>query len=578
MATEHLASYDASSGRRSRAWLSGHTLSSSASWTLTAIVVLGLAYYHWRYEGWFETIVFAGAITASLFSSLLFLSRRALFSIVLVALLVATIVMAADIKRHYIEMVLHAYDVVFYLTSWSTLVFLWADHKLMLLALVGMTTLAIGSGLALWQIDGTRVSRWVSGVVFVFCVAIAAWASHAKGERRNTSFFWDNQYLASFYSSWSETIETLWRGQLLDALKAQPLPPFAVPATCEPSEKPPHIILIHQESAVPPSYFPQVDYDAAIDPFFKSFDGRLHKLRVETYGGASWLTEFSVLAGVSTYSFGGMRTFVQSLMEGKIHDAVPQVLARCGYKNSLFYPVPKDFVASGRFYSTIGIPEIFDYRAQGAKRFNERDRFYYQRVLDNIERNLSKSNSPLFTFVVTSATHLPYTYKYSPDVDVPGGGPGTDPEMSEYLRRLAMAHMDYDEFRSLLANRFPKERFLIVQYGDHQPIATRTLLGFGKGSAAEDIQLTPDSPGLLTYYSIDGVNYVPPPLPDENIVEVPYLGTILLNEARLPLPPSYQARLDLMSLCGGRYYTCSKSKNILSFHRRLMDSGLIDGQ
>jgi len=384
MATEHLASYNVSSGRRSPAWLRDRALSPQVSWSLTAIAVLGLIAYHCRYEGWLQTIVFAGAVTASIFSCMLLLSRRALFSIVLVALLVATIVMAADVKRHYIEMVLHAYDVVFYLTSWSTLVFLWADHKLMLLALAGMAALAAGTGLLLWQIDGTRVPRSISAMLLVFCVAIAATASYAKGERRNTSFFWDNQYLASFYSSWPETIATLWRGQLLDALKAQPLPPFAIPTTCEPSEKPPHVILIHQESVVPPSYFPQITYDTGLDPFFKSFDGRLHKLRVETYGGASWLTEFSVLAGVSTYSFGGMRTFVQSLMEGKIHDAVPQVLARCGYKNSLFYPVPKDFVASGRFYSTIGIPDIFDYRAQGAKRFNERDRFYYQRVLDNI--------------------------------------------------------------------------------------------------------------------------------------------------------------------------------------------------
>jgi phosphoglycerol transferase MdoB-like AlkP superfamily enzyme len=578
MAADQLASYGASSGGRARAWFAGRTLSPAVTWTCTAVIALGLISYHWRYEGWLTTVAFASSVTAALFFGLIFLSRRVLFSIVLVALIVATIVIASDVKRHYIEMVLHAYDVVFYLTSWSTLVFLWADHKLMLLALLGMTALTVGSGLCLWEVDGTRIARRYSFALFVLCVAIASWASHAKGERRNTLFFWDNQYLASFYASWSETVETLWRGQLLDAVKSQPKPPFAVPAACDLDEKPPHIILIHQESAVPPSFFPQLDYDARLDPFFKSFDGRLHKLRVETYGGASWLTEFSVLAGVSTYSFGGMRTFVQSLMEGKIHDAVPQVLARCGYKNSLFYPVPKDFVASGRFYTTIGIPEIFDYRAQGAKRFNERDQFYYGNVLNNIERNLAQSKDPLFTFVITSATHLPYKYKYAPDVDVPGGGPGTDPEMSEYLRRLAMAHMDYDEFRASLAKRFPNERFLIVQYGDHQPIATRTLLGFDKKLAAEDIQLTPESPGLLTYYVIDGVNYEPPALPDEEIVEVPYLGAILLKEARLPLPQSYQARLDLMSLCNGRYYTCSDSKKILSFHRRLMDSGLIDPQ
>ena len=82
-----------------------------------------------------ETIIFAGSVTAALVFALTFVSRRILFSATLIALLVATIVIASDVKRHYIEMVLHAYDVVFYLTSWSTVVYLWVDHKLMLLAL-----------------------------------------------------------------------------------------------------------------------------------------------------------------------------------------------------------------------------------------------------------------------------------------------------------------------------------------------------------------------------------------------------------------------------------------------------------
>jgi hypothetical protein len=265
-------------------------------------------------------------------------------------------------------------------------------------------------------------------------------------------------------------------------------------------------------------------------------------------------------------------------MQGKIHGSLPQTLARCGYHNSVFYPVPKDFVSNGRFYTTIGMPEIFDYKAQGAKRFNERDRFYYKNALDNIGRRLAQSSSPLFTFIITSATHLPYTNTYEPSVNVPGGGPGTGPEMSEYLRRLEMAHMDYDEFRAALAQRFPNERFLIVQYGDHQPIATRTLLGFDRSLSAEDVKLTPDSRGLLTYYSVNGVNYDPPPLPDNDIVDVPYLGALMLQAAKLPLPEAYSERLRLLSLCDGRYYTCAKSEEILAFHRRLMDSHLIDAR
>ena len=553
-------------------------LSAHAVWISVAAIASALAYYHWRYEGWRETIIFAGAISAGLVAVLTLATRRLLFALAVVAAVIAMIVTAADVKRHYIEMVLHAYDVVFYLTSPATMSYLWVDHRVELMAIAASFTATGILGYVLYRCDSSRIPRNLSAAALILCIATATWASYAKGERRNTLFFWDNLYLSSFYASWSETLETLWRGQLLDASRSQGKPLFKVPANCTMDTPPPHIILIHQESVVPPSHFPSISYDKSLDPFFKSFDGKMHKLRVETYGGASWLTEFSVLAGVSTYSFGGMRTFVQSLMQGKIHDTLPQNLARCGYRNSVFYPVPKDFVSNGRFYAATGMPDIFDFNAQGAKRYNERDKFYYGNVLNHFEQQLAGSKAPLFTFIITSATHLPYQYTYDPEVNVPGGGPGTDPEMSEYLRRLGMAKMDYDEFKADLGRRFPNEHFLIVQYGDHQPVATRTLLGFDAKLTAEDVKMEPDHPGYVTYYAIDGVNYAPPPMPAVDTLEVPYIGAVLLDAARLPLSDDYQERLRLLKLCDGRYYTCAEKSEILGFHRRLIDSGLVEAR
>jgi len=563
---------------RPRASATAVQLSKTAAYAASAIIFAGLAYYHWRYEGWRENIAFAGSITLVLIAILTLLTRRLLLAIAVAAALVAMIVAAADVKRRYIEMVLHAYDIVFYLTSAATLRFLWVDHRLYLLAIAAAFLLVALLASWLYRADPTRVPRAVSlGLMAVFA-ASGYWAAVAKGERRHTLFYWDNLYLSSFYASWSETVETLLRGQLLEAVAKQNKAPLTIPTACDMAEKPPHIILIHQESVVPPSHFPNVSYDHSLDPFFTSFDGKLHKLRVETYGGASWLTEFSVLAGVSTYSFGGMRPFVQSLMRGKVHDTLPEALSRCGYHNSVFYPVPKDFVSNGRFYAAVGMPEIFDFAAQGAKEYNERDRFYYANVLRNFEKQFAQSSAPVFSFVITSATHLPYQYKYAPDVDVPGGGPGTDPELNEYLRRLMMAKMDYEEFRNALRKRFPAEHFLIVQYGDHQPVATRTMLGFDKSYAAEDMKLDPESPGFITYYAIDGVNYAPPPMPEIETLDVPYLGAVLLDAARLPLSPSFAERQRLLALCGGRYFTCKDKRQILEFHRRLMDSGLVEAR
>ena len=563
---------------RSRVFDDAGAITHKFAYSAATIIALGLAYYHWRYEGWRETIIFASAITAALVSALTLVTRRFLFSVTVVAAFIAMIVIASDIKRRYVEMVLHAYDIVFYLTSFSTIRFLWVDHSTYLIAILAAFAGTAALGRYLYRTDCTRVPRPISAALTLVFAATALWASYAKGERRNTLFYWDNQYVASFYASWSETLETLLRGQLLEALQAQQKPLFKIPTVCDPLEKPPHIILIHQESVVPPSYFPTVSYDKNLDPFFKSFDGKLYPLRTETYGGASWLTEFSVLTGVSTYSFGGMRTFVQSLMQGKIHDTLPQSLARCGYRNSVFYPVPKDFVGNGRFYTAVGMPEIFDFKAQGAKRYNERDKFYYGNVLTHIEKHIASSRQPVFNFILTSATHLPYRFAYDPDVQVAGGGEGSDPEMHEYLRRLGMARIDYDEFRAELVRRFPAEKFLIVQYGDHQPVATRTMLGFDKSYSSEDMKLAPDSPGFITYYAIDGINYTPPPMPNVTTLDVPYLGAVLLEAARLPMSDAYTERLRLLSVCDGRYYTCVQKDEILGFHRRLMDSGLVDAR
>lgn len=574
-----IAGVEFRSRARARIFSPTGELSTLVVWGLAALIAVPLGYYHYNYEGLWEWDIFAVTITVGLIAFVTLISRRILFSTALVATIAALIVVASEIKRQFIDMILHAYDVVFYLTSWSTLSFLWVDHKKPLLGLVAAFLAIAGLAYLLFRYDGSRVKRSASAAVAILC-ALTTYGIVAsqKGDRAHTLFYWDSLYLSSFYASWSETIETLWRGQLLEAVANQSKPAFKLPADCTPGERAPHIILIHQESVVPPSHFPTLGYDTSLDPFFKSYDGKLHKLRVETYGGASWLTEFSVLAGVSTFSFGNMRTFVQSLMQGKIRETLPQTLARCGYRNSLFYPVPKDFVSSGRFYNAIGINDIFDFKGQNAKRYNERDSFYYGNALNHMDQQLAASSGPLFTYIITAATHLPYVDTYEPNVDVPGGKPGTDKEMHEYLRRLAMAKMDYDAFRADLKQRFPGEKFLIVQYGDHQPIATRTLLGYEQATSAENVQLTPESPGFLTYYAIEGINFDPAPLPLQKIVDVPYLSTILLQSARLPLTESYQERARLMRVCDGKYFTCRSKSEILSFHRRLMDSGIVDAR
>jgi phosphoglycerol transferase MdoB-like AlkP superfamily enzyme len=551
----------------------------AASWVAAFLVALPVAAHFLRHEGGPANIIFGTGVTMTLAAIVAIVTRRVLFATVLAAALVAIIVAAATFKRQAMEMVVHAYDLFFYFTSWSTISYLWSDHRPYVLGLLAAVLISTVLCFLAYRLDGTRPARRQAAVAAAVFAIVAGGAGAIKGERRHTQFYWEDLFVTSFYSSWSETIETLWRGQLIEALQGPHMGrALVIPSSCDVAQKPPHIVLIHQESVVQPSLFPGLGYDHAIDPLFRSFDGRLHKMRVETYGGASWLTEFSILAGVSTQSFGGMRQFVQSLMAGKVRDTLPEALQRCGYRSVVFYPMLRNFVSNAKFYTAIGMSEIFDLKDQGAKTANERDRFYYANALDEMGRHFGNSDRPLFTYIQTMSAHSPYNYVYQPDIDVPGGAPGTDPQLNEYLRRLSMVHLDYNWLRAEMQRRFPGERILVVHYGDHQPIATRTLLGYGHHDDPEDMTIKTDGPGYTTYFAVDGQNWQPPPLPDVEVLDVPYLGGVILEAAGLPLSDSYRERKRLLQVCGGKYFGCSKRNEVLGFHRRLIDSGLLEAR
>jgi phosphoglycerol transferase MdoB-like AlkP superfamily enzyme len=544
---------------------------------ISILVLLAIVLRLYVSEGGLSTVL-ALFVCCSTGAIVALLTRRLLIAVAVMAAQVVLVTLASALKLKYMNMVLHAYDLTFYLTSITNLSFLWDSYRVQSLMIIGALIASALVFVAAWRLDPIRISRPMAAGAVLFFSAGSIAAGSMASERRHSQFEFEGMYLSTFYRSWAETIETMWRGQLLEAAPRFDGPLLRLADSCETKVKPPHIILIHHESTAPPALFPTLSYDKGLDGFFKSDDGRSYKLRVETYGGASVLTEFSVMTGLSTYAFGGMRQFVQRLMSGKIKETIPKVMTKCGYRNVMFYPMLKTFTSADRFFKGAGIEEMFDLRAQKAKRVNERDRFYYDNVIAEIERHIADSNRPLFTFVETMATHWPYDKTYEPHMEVPGGGKGTPPEIHEYLRRLWLSSIDYQHLTSELEQRFPGERFLIVRYGDHQPMATRMLLGFDEQTEAEDVAIDRSSVGFLTFFAVNGVNFVPKPFYSPPTLDVPYLSTVLLEAAGLPLSDAYKKRQKLKQMCDGHSSECHHRDQVLSFHRQLIDSGLVSAR
>ena len=519
---------------------------------------------------------FAIAVTAAFAALVTFLTRRLLFASVVTASLVAVVFLVSLEKQATMNMGLHSYDLFFYLNV-DTFELLWGDYRRYVVVVLAAVVAAIILAALTWRFDTTRLSRLASGLTLVAAIGVAgAFESQASAENTPFRFLNDgNSFVSAFYLSWSETWGTLMRGQLMEAAAQTELPDFISDPKCTPATKPPHIVLIHQESLVPPSLFPRLEYDHALDRFFLSDDGALHKLRVETYGGASWVNEFALLTGISTKAFGDMRMFVHVLMGGRLKETLPQTLAKCGYRTLMLFPMKKGYLSLDRFYRSIGFTEILDRRDQGAPTIRERDRFYFQNALEAMDRHFKSSDRPLFVYIQTMASHGPYDSAYMPEENVPGGGPGTSAEMSEYLRRAAMAQRDGDFLMDEIKRRFPGESILVVRYGDHQPSATRDIINDVWGDDSPDVG--PDgSPGpFITFYAIQGSNLAVPPLPAYDPLDIAYVGTVMLEAAGLPLSAAQRERKRLMVACEGRYFGCEPRSQILAFHRRLINSGFV---
>ena len=153
-------------------------------------------------------VIFTAAITAAIGATITLASRRVLFATIITVALVALINGVSAAKLATMGVVLHAYDLVFYASSWSTISYLWSAVPGTILTFLASMAAACFLGWFAWRIDGTRVARRRASLSLVAALLLATATGLTKYDRRYTQFYWESLYVSSFYSSWAETAET----------------------------------------------------------------------------------------------------------------------------------------------------------------------------------------------------------------------------------------------------------------------------------------------------------------------------------------------------------------------------------
>jgi Sulfatase len=502
------------------------------------------------------------------------LLRRPALSGALSLTLVVVLILLSRLKHDIAQMTANFVDLM--VIDRDTLAFLFTIFPQLRWSVIGAALVLFPLMYALWWLDPFRIRRLPAVAGALACLAALVGYSFTWPDEAWRGYY-DDGYLSKFSRSGVNAVSDFINYGFMesDAVAAGHLKAPLLDS-CQPAGRRPNIVMIHDESSFDIRQADGVKVPAGYGRHFKSFDGVARKFLAESNGGPSWFTEYNVLAGLSSRSFGRFAYFVTRIASGRVERGLPLALRRCGYDTISLYPAYGAFMSARSFQTTTGIQHFYDAHDLGAQDV-EPDSFFYDKALGLMSQETPAT--PLFMFVYLGANHFPWETKFRPDLMPSWRPPGNAPVVDEYLRRQAISAGDYGAFIAGLKKKFPGQPFLIVRYGDHQPEFSPHLLDPGLDEAGIGKKLESYDPRYFaTYYAIDAVNFEPVKSPAVmNTIDGAYLPLVIQEAAGIPLDPSFEEQKNIMLRCKGVFYACKDGAESRRLNRLLIDAGIIKG-
>jgi hypothetical protein len=503
------------------------------------------------------------------------LFRRPGFAGAISLTMIVLLILLSQLKHGVLFMTVNFVDLM--IIDWDTIGFLLTVMPTLSRNVLIAALITLPAAVAIWWLDPLRVRRRAAALGFLTCLVALTALAYAVPSNSEAEFY-GSQYVSKFARSGVTAVsDYLVRGifesdsEIVDQLKTG-----AIGASCKLAHKPPHIVMVFDESSFDATNMPGTKVPVNYREHFASFDGKNRAFVVEGAGGPSWFTEYNVLTGLSVRSYGRFADFVTRIAAGRVERGLPWALRRCGYKTYSFYSFLGAFLSARRFQETAGIENFYDAKVLGATGVDP-DGFFYDAARRVITEN--KNKQPLFLFVYTLANHFPWNYRFRPDLAADWRDLGNDPETDEYLRRQMLSAHDYKSFVAKLRSDYPDESFLIVRFGDHLPGLAMTQIEpeLDEASRARLVKAR-DPRFFTTYYAIDAVNFKPADMSSAlPRLDAPYLPVVVMEAAGLPLDASFAEQKRIMERCFGQFYQCAAGAEVRRFNRMLIEAGLIKG-
>lgn len=521
------------------------------------------------------------AIAALCFSAAVLLFVVADFgkAILLSSILAAAISGASRVKYNHSGLKLIVTDLP--LAFAGTVPFLIVQYPIAVITVVGGGIALILAAIAALYMPGWPVSSEFQ--ILLLGIALAGLVAAHKASGGATFYRQIAAERRCFYSTFMASLldPLSWRqfgGLSLSDIANDPLP--LMPAVPARTLNYPDIIVIQHESIFDPRIY-GLPVEPTVEAFLSPKNGLYGGLNVDIFGGGSWQSEFSLLTGLSSASFGSNAYFLFKRGVGRFHSSLPHTLTALGYRTSLASSCRRNFLNYDNFYRSIGIGErLFtgDFPAPfDAKRFEatNSDALFLEAAINAHATGITADPAPRFLYALTNFNHGPHNRRLT----APGRFESErafataslpDPCYAEYYARLAETAVTWNSLKSALSSHFPDRPMLVVHYGDHQPVITRQI--------EAKLQLPIDARRQFrTFYAIEALNF---PL-DRSVsgrsrnLDIAFLGTVALQHAGLPLDEIFATRASLLEHCGDAYFASSLEQK-RRFHRTLVELGMIE--
>jgi phosphoglycerol transferase MdoB-like AlkP superfamily enzyme len=315
--------------------------------------------------------------------------------------------------------------------------------------------------------------------------------------------------------------------------------------------RPPDLVVWLQESATDPRIF---DVAGASLPALSMHESDARTLedgwlRVPTWGGSTWLSEFGLLTGLTHKDFGGAGQGVFYTVTSHLRFSLPRLLKRHGYRCIVLFPVEKNFYNAESAYKDLGFDEILtprDFPEWGNKSLvtnvvEDRDLCSYALKI------LSQSRSqPVFLYMLSMIQHGPYNASHEPayGLDRSALNRPTTGRMSDWLSRMETLNRDVMDFDQELQKT--GRNLILTYFGDHQPNLEGEVPMTGKL----------DQPRFLTRFAIKGPGDTSQNAGTEQILDIRFLGSLLLEHAGIAGDEFFAANAAMRRLCEGTLSKC----------------------